>query len=112
MGISGEVHDPSVRFADTSSPAAPLGSGHRIRLLSPARGRGWVRGMRTSLPPHLASPPSGGEELELCPYRSSCAGEEVLHPAMLSSFAAVPPSTATFCSSLSESQAKMWSTGL
>src|SRR6267378_3543918 len=33
-------------------------------LLSPARGRGWVRGMRTSLPPLLTSPPSGGEELE------------------------------------------------
>src|SRR5215208_5499683 len=35
-----------------------------FRLLSPARGRGWVRGLRTSLPPHLASPPSGGEETE------------------------------------------------
>jgi len=33
-------------------------------LLSPARGRGWVRGRRTSIPPHLASPPSGGEEYE------------------------------------------------
>src|SRR5215218_7858164 len=33
-------------------------------LLSPARGRGWVRGRRTSIPPHLASPPSGGEEHE------------------------------------------------
>jgi hypothetical protein len=33
-------------------------------VLSLARGRGWVRGMRTSLPPHLASPPSGGEEHE------------------------------------------------
>jgi hypothetical protein len=37
-------------------------------LLSPARGRGGVRGMRTigrsSKPPHLASPPSGGEEYE------------------------------------------------
>ena len=47
----------------------------RIRLLSPARGRGWVRGMRTSLPPHLASPPSGGEEFELCPLRSNFVGE-------------------------------------
>src|SRR5215207_601743 len=37
----------------------------RIRLLSPARGRGWVRGKRTSSPPHLASPPSGGEEHEV-----------------------------------------------
>ena len=26
-------------------------------LLSPARGRGWVRGLCTSSPPHLASPP-------------------------------------------------------
>ncbi|TMJ23850.1 MAG: hypothetical protein E6G95_18955, partial [Alphaproteobacteria bacterium] len=33
-------------------------------VVSPARGRGRVRGLRTSLPPHLASPPSGGEEYE------------------------------------------------
>src|SRR5215203_2825034 len=34
-------------------------------LLSPVRGRGWVRGLHElSMPPHLASPPSGGEELE------------------------------------------------
>jgi hypothetical protein len=33
-------------------------------LLSPARGRGRVRGLRTSIPPHLTSPPSGGEEYE------------------------------------------------
>ena len=33
--------------------------------LSPARGRGRVRGLRTSIPPpHLASPPRGGEEHE------------------------------------------------
>ena len=36
----------------------------RFILLSPARGRGWVRGPRTSIPPHLTSPPSGGEEPE------------------------------------------------
>jgi hypothetical protein len=41
--------------------------GH-LKLLSPARGRGWVRGLRTSIPPHLASPPSGGEEYELEMY--------------------------------------------
>ena len=35
-----------------------------LMLLSPARGRGWERGLRTSIPPLLASPPSGGEELE------------------------------------------------
>ena len=35
-------------------------------LLSPARGRGWERGLRElSMPPLLASPPSGGEEYEL-----------------------------------------------
>jgi hypothetical protein len=35
-------------------------------LLSPDRGRGWVRGLHElSKPPHLASPPSGGEESEL-----------------------------------------------
>jgi len=34
-------------------------------LLSPARRRGWVRGLRTSIPPHLTSPPGGGEELEV-----------------------------------------------
>src|SRR5688572_16961202 len=45
---------------------------NQLRLLSPARGRGWVRGLHgLSMPPHLASPPSGGEELE--PYRD---GEE------------------------------------
>src|ERR687898_1112894 len=33
-------------------------------LLSPVGGRGWVRAQRTSIPPHLASPPSGGEEYE------------------------------------------------
>src|SRR5580704_9254826 len=34
-------------------------------LLSPARGRGWVRGLRTIFDaPHLASPPNGGEEHE------------------------------------------------
>src|SRR5258708_38374639 len=48
---------------------------HRIWLLTPARGRGWVRGMRTSLPPHLASPPSGGEEFEMCPHRRAKLGE-------------------------------------
>src|SRR5271170_7944718 len=45
-----------------ASAAATVRTHHRIRLLFPARGRGWVRGMRTSLPPHLVSPPSGGEE--------------------------------------------------
>src|ERR1700722_1669645 len=35
-----------------------------IILLSPARGRGGERGLRTSLPPLLASPPNGGEEHE------------------------------------------------
>ena len=35
-----------------------------LGLLSPARGRGRVRGLRTSTPPHLTSPPSGGEEHE------------------------------------------------
>ncbi len=34
-------------------------------LLSPDRGRGWVRGLRTLLPPLLASPPFGGEEHEM-----------------------------------------------
>jgi hypothetical protein len=33
-------------------------------LLSPARGRGGVRGQRTSIPPHLTSLPGGGEEYE------------------------------------------------
>src|SRR5207302_4945156 len=33
--------------------------------LSPARGRGRVRGRRTFCPPHLTSPPSGGEEQQL-----------------------------------------------
>jgi hypothetical protein len=36
----------------------------KLFLLSPARGRGWERGLRTSIPPLLASPPSGGEEHE------------------------------------------------
>ena len=33
-------------------------------LLSPVRGRGRVRGLQSSSPPHLTSPPSGGEEYE------------------------------------------------
>ncbi len=34
-------------------------------FLSPARGRGWERGLRKLVqPPHPTSPPSGGEELE------------------------------------------------
>src|SRR5215475_6516577 len=33
-------------------------------LLSPARGRGRVRGKRCASPPHLTSPPCGGEEYE------------------------------------------------
>src|SRR3979490_2032592 len=34
-------------------------------LLCPAGGRGWVRGLRQLVqPPHLSSPPSGGEEHE------------------------------------------------
>jgi hypothetical protein len=37
---------------------------YRFKLLSPARGRGWERGLHTSVPPLLASPPSGGEEYE------------------------------------------------
>jgi len=36
-----------------------------LMLLSPARGRGGERGLRTSIPPLLASPPSGGEEHEV-----------------------------------------------
>ena len=35
-----------------------------LKLLSLARGRGGVRGLRTDSPPHLAAPPSGGEEYE------------------------------------------------
>jgi hypothetical protein len=35
-----------------------------LKLLSLARGRGGERGKRTSTPPLLASPPSGGEEYE------------------------------------------------
>src|SRR5436190_24064758 len=42
--------------------------------LSPARGRGRVRGLRTSIPPHLASPPSGGEEFEGKLVPQSCHG--------------------------------------
>jgi hypothetical protein len=38
---------------------------NHLFLLSPARGRGWVRGLHPSLPPHLTSPPSGGEEYEV-----------------------------------------------
>src|SRR5215217_7579767 len=39
-------------------------------LLSPARGRGWERGLRELYkPPLLASPPSGGEEHELSRLR-------------------------------------------
>jgi hypothetical protein len=34
-------------------------------LLSPVRGRGGERGLRTSIPPLLASPPSGGEKPEV-----------------------------------------------
>src|SRR5215831_2547106 len=37
---------------------------HVLYLLSPARGRGWVRGLHTSLAPLLSSPPSGGDALE------------------------------------------------
>jgi hypothetical protein len=37
---------------------------YSLKLLSPARGRGGERGLRTSIPPLLTSPPSGGEELE------------------------------------------------
>jgi hypothetical protein len=37
---------------------------HAHDLLSPDRGRGWERGLRTSIPPLLTSPPSGGEELD------------------------------------------------
>src|SRR5262245_42594376 len=33
-----------------------------LELLSPRWGRGWERGLRTLSPPHLASPPGGGEE--------------------------------------------------
>jgi hypothetical protein len=65
------AHDP------LGSLASRLWCRHqRIKLLSPARGRGWVRGIPTSFPPHLASPPSGGEELELRPPRGGFAGEE------------------------------------
>jgi hypothetical protein len=39
-------------------------------LLSPVRGRGGERGLRTSIPPLLTSPPNGGEELgALISYR-------------------------------------------
>src|SRR5262249_6267145 len=41
-----------------------LKRGSSSSLLSPARGRGWERGLRTLSPPLLASPPSGGEEHE------------------------------------------------
>src|SRR5262249_52499520 len=41
-------------------------------LLSPARGRGWVRGLQESFrPPLLTSPPSGGEEFELRPQSAT-----------------------------------------
>src|SRR5207342_315816 len=53
--------DPLEHFISPRFLPAPH---HPIGLLSPARGRGWVRGKRTSLPPHLTSPPSGGEEFE------------------------------------------------
>src|SRR5215475_4417609 len=33
-----------------------------LKFLSPVRGRGEERGLRTSIPPLLTSPPSGGEE--------------------------------------------------
>ncbi len=56
VGVVGTWVEAPLRL----SPHVPLTFMH----LSPARGRGWVRGLRTSLPPHLASPPSGGEELE------------------------------------------------
>ena len=49
---------PRVRW-DMSAPYIVA----ELKLLSPARGRGRERGLRTSLPPLLASPPSGGEEL-------------------------------------------------
>jgi tRNA(Ile)-lysidine synthase len=43
-------------------------SNSSFKLLSPVRGRGWVRGLQEteqpSDPPHLTSPPSGGEEHE------------------------------------------------
>src|SRR5215471_7734943 len=44
--------------------AQAMRSHRTISLLSPTRGRGWERGIRTPLPPLLASPPSGGEEHE------------------------------------------------
>src|SRR5580704_4492577 len=74
------AYDPSGPTGHLPSTAAKVWTHHRIRLLSPARGRGWVRGIRTSLPPLLASPPSGGEEFELYPDRSSTAGEEACAP--------------------------------
>src|SRR5215468_537333 len=43
--------------------AQAIRSHRTISLLSPTRGRGWERGLRTSLPPLLAPPPNGGEEL-------------------------------------------------
>ena len=58
-----------------------------LGLLSPASGRGWERGLHEfSMPPLLASPPSGGEEYEekrrtwksaLRYDRSTLAGEVV-----------------------------------
>src|SRR5262249_58698129 len=45
-------------------PPSGSRSAPTIILLSPARGRGWERGLHPSIPPLLASPPSGGEEFE------------------------------------------------
>src|SRR5262249_36495849 len=57
-------------------------------LLSPARGRGWERGLHElSEPPLLASPPSGGEESEEAAHRSrrvrQVAQHVVQHAAVL-----------------------------
>src|SRR6202048_3817296 len=62
------------------------GRHRRIRLLSPAGGRGRVRGIRTSLPPHLTSPPGGGEEFELCPPSRSGVGLDDLAVSPLGRF--------------------------
>src|SRR5262249_58229665 len=74
LGVGEHAVDVEMRFELLKELGVPAAGAfdveiryacHRLSplmLLSPVRGRGWERGRRTSIPPHLASPPTGGAE--------------------------------------------------